>query len=160
MFLIFFKIMTAKLSVKNHSQLYEKDFCLWIETTAKLLKQGQFSQLDIENLVEEIETMGRSEKNALKSNLIIVFLHLLKWQYQPDKRSRSWKSSILEHRRRLHEAFKDSPSLKPFFASIFSECYQYGRKQASIETDLPLKKFPTESSFTIDEVLDEDFLPD
>ncbi|MGK7896063.1 MAG: DUF29 domain-containing protein [Xenococcus sp. (in: cyanobacteria)] len=152
--------MSAKLPIKAKDKLYDKDFCLWIETTANLLKEGRFSQLDIENLVEEIETMGRSEKNALESNLIIVFLHLLKWQYQPDKRSRSWKSSILEHRRRLHQAFKDSPSLKSFFANIFPECYQYGRKQASIETDLPLKEFPTESSFTIDEVLDEDFLPD
>ena len=90
----------------------------------------------------------------------MVFLHLLKWQYQPNKRSRSWKSSIFEHRRRLHEAFKGSPSLKPFFTNIFPECYQYGRKQASIETDLSLTAFPTESPFTIDEILDENFLPD
>ena len=90
----------------------------------------------------------------------MVFLHLLKWQYQPNKRSRSWKSSIFEHRRRLHEAFKGSPSLKLFFTNIFPECYQYGRKQASIETDLSLTAFPTESPFTIDEILDENFLPD
>ena len=152
--------MAAQLPVNKPIQLYEQDFCLWIETTANLLKEGQFSQVDIENLVEEIETMGRSEKNALKSNLIIVFLHLLKWQYQPNKRSRSWKSSIFEHRRRLSEAFKNSPSLKPFFANIFAESYQYGRKQASIETGLSLAALPKESPFTIEEILDEDFLPD
>ena len=152
--------MSAELPVKTQTKLYEQDFCLWIETTANLLKERRFSQLDIENLIEEIETMGRSEKNALESNLIVVFLHLLKWQYQPDKRSRSWKSSIFEHRRRIHKAFKNSPSLKPFFASIFPECYKYGRKQASIETGLSLAVFPTESPFTIDEILDEDFLPD
>ena len=152
--------MPAQLPVKNQTQLYEKDFCLWIETTANLLKEGQFSELDIENLIEEIESMGRSEKNALESNLIIVFLHLLKWQYQPNKRSRSWESSILEHRRRIHKAIKNSPSLKPFLANVFAECYQYGRKQASIETGLSLTAFPTESPFTIDEILDEDFLPD
>lgn len=151
--------MTTQLLVKNSTLLYEQDFCLWLETTANLLKKGQFSQLDIENLVEEIESMSRSEKNALKSNLIIVFLHLLKWQYQPDKRSRSWKSSIFEHRRRLHESLKNSPSLKPFFESCFCECYQYGRKKASIETDLSLTAFPSESPFTMDEILDEDFLP-
>ena len=152
--------MSAELPVKAQTKLYEQDFCLWIETTANLLKEGRFSQLDIENLVEEIETMGRSEKNALKSNLIIVFLHLLKWQYQPDKRSRSWESSIFEHRRRIHKAFKNSPRLKPFFANVLAECYQYGIKQASIETGLSLTAFPTESPFTIDEILDENFLPD
>ncbi len=144
--------MSAELPVKTQTTLYEQDFCLWIETTANLLKEGQFSQLDIENLVEEIETMGRSEKNALKSNLIVVLLHLLKWRYQPEKRSRSWKSSIFEHRRRLHEAFKSSPSLKPLFANVFAECYQYGRKQASIETGLSLTALPKESPFTIDEI--------
>ncbi|MEM9275556.1 MAG: DUF29 domain-containing protein [Cyanobacteria bacterium P01_F01_bin.143] len=87
-------------------------------------------------------------------------MHLLKWRYQPDKRSRSWKSSIFEHRRRIDKAFKNSPSLKPFFTDIFAECYQYGRKQASIETGLSLAAFPTESPFTIDEILDENFLPD
>lgn len=152
--------MTAQLPVKNKNKLYEKHFCLWIETTANLLKEGQFSELDIDNLVEEIETMGRSEKNALESNLIIVFLHLLKWQYQPNKRSRSWQSSIFEHRRRLHKAFKNSPSLKLFFADILAECYQYGRKKASIETGLSLSVFPAESPFTMDEILDEDFFPD
>ncbi len=114
--------MSSELPVKTQTKLYEQDFCLWIETTANLLKEGQFSQLDIENLVEEIETMGRREKNSLESNLIVVFLHLLKWQYQPDKRSRSWKSSIFEHRIRIHKAFKNSPSLKPFFANVFAEC--------------------------------------
>ena len=152
--------MSAELPVKTQTKLYEQDFCLWIETTANLLKERRFSQLDIENLIEEIETMGRSEKNALESNLIVVFLHLLKWQYQPDKRSRSWKSSIFEHRIRIHKAFKNSPSLKPFFANVFTECYQYGRKRASIETGLSLTAFPTESPFTMDEILDEDFLPE
>jgi len=152
--------MSAELSIKTQAKLYEQDFCLWIETTANLLKNGQFSQLDIENLVEEIETIGRSEKNALESNLIIVFLHLLKWQYQPSKRSRSWESSIFEHRTRIHKAFKNSPSLRKFFTSVFSECYQYGKKKASIETGLSLAAFPAESPFTMEEVLDENFLPD
>ena len=153
--------MTAKLPVKiQNDSLYEKDFFRWIETTAKLLKEGKFSELDIDNLVEEIETMGRSEKNVLESNLIILILHLLKWKYQTNKRSGSWKRSIREHRRRIHKAFKNSPSLKPYFQEIFTEAYQDGRKQASDETGLSLKIFPQESPFTIEEILDEDFLPD
>ncbi len=153
--------MTAQLAVKpKTNQLYEQDFYLWLETTAQLLKEGRLSELDLENLIEEIETMGRSEKDALESNLIIILLHLLKWRYQPNKRSRSWKSSIFEHRRRLDKALKNSPSLKSYFREIFAECYQYGRKKASIETGLSLKAFPLESPFSIEEVLDQDFLPD
>ena len=153
--------MTAKLPVKiKNNSLYEEDFYLWIETTAKLLKEGKFSELDLDNLIEEIETMGRSEKKSLRSNLVILLLHLLKWQYQPNKRSRSWQSSIFEHRIRLDEDLKDSPSLKPYFQEIFDKCYQNGKKQASIETGLSLKAFPEESPFTIEEVLDEYFLPE
>lgn len=153
--------MTTQLSVKpTTNQLYEQDFYLWLENTAQLLEEKKFSELDMENLIEEIKDMGRNQKDALESNLIIVILHLLKWKYQPNKRSRSWQSSIFEHRRRLHKALKNSPSLKPYFREVFNECYQDGRKQASIETGLSLKVFPLESPFKIEEVLDEDFLPD
>jgi len=153
--------MKAQLPVKSKTnQLYEQDFYLWIETTAQQLKEGRFSELDLDNLIEEIETMGRNQKDALESNLIIILVHLLKWQYQPNKRSRSWESSIFEHRRRIKKAFKNSPSLKPYFREVFNECYQDARKQASIETGLSLKVFPLESPFNIDEVLDEDFLPE
>lgn len=153
--------MKAQLPVKSKTnQLYEQDFYLWIETTAQQLKEGRFSELDLDNLIEEIETMGRNQKDALESNLIIILVHLLKWQYQPNKRSRSWESSIFEHRRRIKKAFKNSPSLKPYFREVFNECYQDARKQASIETGLSLKVFPLESPFNIDQVLDEDFLPE
>ncbi|MFM7372971.1 MAG: DUF29 domain-containing protein, partial [Sphaerospermopsis kisseleviana] len=83
------------------SNLYNEDFYLWIETTAKQLKNGNFAEIDLENLIEEIESMGRSEKRALKSNLLILLMHLLKYKYQPDKRSNSWLSTIFEPRRRL-----------------------------------------------------------
>jgi hypothetical protein len=153
--------MTTQISIKTKiNSIYEEDFYLWIETTAQLLKEGRFSELDMENLIEEIETMGRSEKKALKSNLVIILLHLLKWQYQPNKRSGSWKSSIFEHRRRLKEDLTQSPSLKPFLKDIFDECYQNSRKEASYETGLSLKVFPLESPFTVEEILNEYFLPE
>ncbi len=150
--------MTTNINIKT-TTLYEEDFCLWLETTAKLLKNRQLENLDYENLIEEIETMGRSEKNALKSNLIVVLMHLLKYRYQPQKRSRSWVSSIFEHRRRLMEAFKTSPSLRRYYEEVFDECYQYSVKQASIETGLPLNTFPNTSPFNSEETLDFDFLP-
>jgi hypothetical protein len=153
--------MTAPQSkVFTNLRLYDQDFYLWIETTAKQLKEGRFSEIDLENLIEEIESMGRNEKRALERNLVVLLMHLLKYKYQPEKRSNSWKGTIREHRRRLTRAFKDSPSLKPYFQEVFTDCYQDARKQASDETGLSVATFPVDSQFTTDECLNEDFLPD
>ncbi|MDF5724681.1 MAG: DUF29 domain-containing protein [Rhizonema sp. PD37] len=152
--------MTApQPTVFTNSHLYDQDFYLWIETTAKQLKEGRFSEVDLENLIEEIECMGRSEKQALESNLVVLLMHLLKYKYQHEKCSNSWKCSIREHRRRLRRAFKESPSLKAYFQEVLPECYQDARKQASDETGLPLDTFPVDSPFNADECLIEDFLP-
>ncbi|WP_375510524.1 DUF29 domain-containing protein [uncultured Nostoc sp.] len=152
--------MTApQPTVFTNSHLYDQDFYLWIETTAKQLKEGRFSEIDLENLIEEIECMARSEKHVLASNLVVLLMHLLKYKYQPEKRSNSWKGTIREHRRRLRITFKDSPSLKPYFQEVWIECYQDARKQASDETGLSLDTFGVDSPFTADECLDEDFLP-
>ncbi|BAZ81903.1 MAG: DUF29 domain-containing protein [Sphaerospermopsis kisseleviana] len=142
------------------SNLYNEDFYLWIETTAKQLKNGNFAEIDLENLIEEIESMGRSEKRALKSNLLILLMHLLKYKYQPDKRSNSWLSTIFEHRRRLKEELTESPSLKKYFSEVFSECYQDARKLASLETGLSVDTFPVDCPFTTDEILNQDYLPE
>jgi len=91
---------------------YETDFCGWIDDQAQLLRSGKFAQLDIDNLVEEIETMGRSEKRSLESHLAVLLMHLLKWQYQPDYRSRSWMLTIQEQRIQVRNIIRDSRSLK------------------------------------------------
>ena len=143
----------------NTLSLYESDFYLWLETTANLLKQGDFSQIDLPNLIEEIETMGRSEKRAIKNNLIVVLIHLLKYKYQPHKSSASWKASIREHRRRIKDDLMSSPSLKVYLAEIFDRCYQEARKQAADETELSLEVFPEECPFARDETLNDNYLP-
>lgn len=86
------------ITANNLSILYEQDYYLWLEATAKLLREGQLSALDAINLLEEIEDMGRSEKRAVYSNLKVLFMHLLKYKYQPEKRWNSWMASIVEHR--------------------------------------------------------------
>jgi hypothetical protein len=144
----------------SHTQLYEQDFSLWLDETVKLLREGNLGALDIENLIEEIECMGRSERQAVKSNLEIILMHLLKYKYQPEKRSNSWRYSLLEHRRRLDAAFKDSPSLKRYFLQEFDNCYLGARKLASVETGIAIAIFPLEIPFTIEQVLDEDYLPE
>jgi len=140
--------------------LYESDFNLWLEETVNLLKQGGFAQLDIENLVEEIEDMGNNRKDALESNLIRVLQHLLKWQYQPQKRSNSWKASITEHCLRLNKAFKKSPSLRRYFEDVFDECYNDARLIASQETGIDIHVFPEVCPFSSSNVLNPQYLPE
>lgn len=149
--------MVSQINVKT---LYEEDFNLWIEETVNLLKNRQLDQLDYENLIEEIESMGRRDKRALESNLEQVLMHLLKWKYQKDKRSNSWRSSIREHRNRLKKDFRDSPSLKPYFDDVLEECYETARNLASDETGLDINTFPVILPFTKEQILNSDYLPD
>ncbi len=102
------------MTTQPTTTLYEQDFYLWLVETVQLLKTGKFEKLDVENLIEEIESMGRSEKKSVESNLEVVLVHLLKYKYQPDKRSTSWRITLLEHRRRLQRDFKISPSLRRY----------------------------------------------
>jgi predicted DNA-binding ribbon-helix-helix protein len=146
--------------ITSGSDLYGQDFYLWIQTTAELLKQGRLTELDLENLIEEIETMGRSEKGALESNLEVLLMHLLKYQLQTERRSKSWQYTILEQRRRVQKALKESPSLKPYFEQVFDESYQTARRLAVIETGLDIAIFPEKSFFTPEQALDPDFLPE
>lgn len=141
-------------------KLYDRDFNLWLNKTASLLKEKQFHELDIPNLVEEIESMGRNEKHALQSNLIVVLMHLLKYKYQPTHRSTSWLSSIAEHRDRLDITLTDSPSLHLDIEKFWFKCYDKARKRAAIETQLPIDTFPKCSPFTVEQALDPDYLPE
>lgn len=150
--------MTIELEA-NRQSLYETDYLRWIEITVEKLRVRNYSNIDWENLIEEIEDMGRSERRSLESNLIVVLTRLLKWQYQPKFRSGSWKSSIVEHRRRIRKALKESPSLKPYLEEVFAECYSDAVEQASAETGLPVETFPQLCSYTSAEVLDSNFLP-
>ena len=144
----------------THYQAYDQDFYLWLEQAVNLLKEGNLAELDIENLIEEIETMGRSEKRAVTSNLEIILIHLLKYKYQPQKRSNSWQYTLIEHRLRLLEEFEDSPSLKKYFVEKINKCYQRAKELASVETGLDIATFPTESPFTSEQVLDKNYLPE
>lgn len=140
--------------------LYETDYVQWVETTVEHLRQGHYDEIDWDNLIDEIEDMGRSERHRLKSNLVVVLLHLLKWQYQSEKRSGSWEASLLEHRRRIREALQTSPSLKPYLETILAESYTAATKQAKAETGFPPETFPAVCLYDVAAILDDDFLPD
>ncbi|MEA5511890.1 DUF29 domain-containing protein [Crocosphaera sp. UHCC 0190] len=140
--------------------LYEQDYCKWIQTTIEKLKIRQIEGIDWANLIEELTAMGRSEKKALLSNLRILLMHLLKWKYQPSKRTNSWDFTIAEHRNRLEDDFKTSPSLKPYFLESLDECYEKAIKLAAKETGLSLDTFPVTCPFTSEQILNSDYLPE
>lgn len=139
------------------NSLYQQDFYLWTQKTAQQLKENQFDELDLENLIEEVETMGRSEKRELKNRLIILLMHLLKSQYQPEKLGESWRSTIVEQRICIEGLLEDSPSLKPLISEVFDACYQKARLKASEETVIQLKFFPKQSPFTLEDALKSTF---
>jgi hypothetical protein len=139
--------------------LYEQDYTLWLDTTCRLLKAGRLSDLDLSNLLEELEDMGRSEKQTLVSNGIVVLMHLLKYAYQPQLRSNSWRFTLKEHRRQLQAALQTSPSLQPYLEQMFAECYHEARDLAATETGLSLETFPEVSPFSLEQMLDRKFLP-
>jgi len=144
----------------DRQSLYERDFCLWLEEQAALLREGRFNDLDLANLIEEIEAMARKDKKAIKSNLVVLLTHLLKHQLRPEQRSSGWRGSIVEHRQRLRDDFEESPSLRPHARQVFARAYADARERASAETGLPLRTFPKSSPYTLKQTLDPKFLPD
>lgn len=140
--------------------LYERDFCLWVEEQTRLLRQGSLERIDAVNLAEEIEDLGIGAKKAVKSNLVVVLLHLLKYQFQPRRRSRSWQASIVEHRQRLRDDLRTSPSLRGYARQVLDEAYGDARERARAETGLPEHSFPSASPYTLEQALDPEFLPD
>jgi hypothetical protein len=145
---------------EQHPSLYERDFYLWIEQQAALLREKRLDELDVANLLEEIEWMGRKDKKSIKSNLVIVLLHLLKHEFQPKRRSRSWLDSILEHRQRLRDDLEESPSLRGHLEAVLPDAYADARARAIAQTGLSERAFPRTSPYTLEQVLDPEFLPD
>ena len=143
----------------NNTNFYERDYYLWLNKMVQLLRDDQLSELDKLNLIEELKDMGRSEKRAIKSNLTVLLMHLLKTKYQPEKRSKSWSRTIVEHRRRLLILLEDSPSLKNYLQEVFSNSYQAARQDAATETQLPLTTFPVDCPFSSENILNPNYLP-
>ncbi|MBW4644961.1 MAG: DUF29 domain-containing protein [Goleter apudmare HA4340-LM2] len=144
----------------NLSSLYEQDYELWLESTIHQLRQRNFDDIDIDLLLEEIAEMGGSLKDALENNLIVVLAHLLKWQYQPDYRSGSWRASIKEHRRRINKSILKHPRSKKYYEIVLPDCYLPALDWAVTETGLSPDIFPQQCPFTAQQIIDSEFLPD
>ena len=140
--------------------LYEQDFVLWAEETARLLRAGAFDDLDIENLAEEIESIGRKDRRELRSRLKVLLSHLLKWRIQPDQRSGSWRSTMAIQRSDIDQLLEESPSLRSRLKDIVANTYQSVRETAAYETGYPVTDFPTVCPFSMEQLLDESYLPE
>jgi hypothetical protein len=148
--------------------LYNRDLQLWIEQTIQQLQNREFVSLDIEHLIEELVDLGKSEKNALRSNIKILLAHLLKLKIQhdvPDSMNASWYSSVVEHRQRVLDNLTDTPSLKSFLVEAIEKAYPDARKLAIKEGKLAKfgvripeqNEYPLICPFSIEQILDEDF---
>lgn len=134
--------------------LYDRDFLAWTEQQATLLRASRLDQLDRDNLAEELDTMGRSEWGELESRLEVLLMHMLKWDYQPARRSRGWKGTMREQRNAIRRLMRRSPSLKRDLETTIADIYRDAVGRAIDETGLSAATFPDQLPYSVAEVLE------
>jgi len=139
---------------------YDEDFALWSAEQATLLRTGRLDRVDLENVAEEIEGLARRNRHEIASRLVVLLAHLLKYRFQPSERTNSWRATILGQRIAINELIDESPSLRDVPITVLQSRYPVARLQASGETGLPETESPETCPWTIEQVLDPDFLPD
>ena len=154
--------MTIAQTIKPKSPdaLYDRDFVAWTEEQGKLLRAGKLDAIDLANLIEEIESLGRSDRRGTDSQLVRLQAHILNWQIQPEKRCSSWRGSIADARNEIALFFEQSPSLRRHAHVQWLSDYTRARRLAAAQTKLALSAIPDEPPFTLDQILDDDFWPD
>jgi len=139
---------------------YDTDFAAWALYSAQLLREGKLSQLDVEHIAEELEGMSASERRELLNRLQVLLLHLLKHQYQPERRGKSWLLTINHQRTAIERLLEQSPSLGRFLdPETLDKVYGKAVRDTAIETDLERHLFPVSCPYRLEEILDEDWLP-
>lgn len=146
----------------TNAELYEHDFSAWTHTTVDLIRAGKWHDIDRDALIEELRDLGSNLTHAVHSHLYQLLRHLLKWQYQPQRRmdSHSWEDTIEEARDQIPRYLDRSPSLRPQIPMILAQEYPKARRRASRDTHLPLSTFPEVCPWTVAQVLDMDFWPE
>lgn len=136
---------------------YDTDFYAWAMEQAKRIREGAFETLDRENVAEEIESLGREQFSKLRSAYRVLLMHMLKWDHQPQKRTRSWSTTIVNQRLELEDVFADSPSLKNRIDEALAKAYRRARIEAAQETELPLSTFPETNPYSLDDIMERAF---
>lgn len=139
---------------------HDRDFYAWALHNAQLLREGAFNQLDAEQIAEELESMSASERRELLNRLQVLILHLLKFQYQPERRGKSWLLTINHQRTAIERLLEQSPSLRRVLdADALFKVYGKALRDAVIETDLDRHLFPVDCPYRLEQILDEDWFP-
>jgi len=137
--------------------LYDTDFYAWTLEQSKFLSLGQWQSLDIENLAEEIESLGKQQKQELRNRLGVLIGHLLKWEFQPELRGKSWRATIREQRDRINLLLTDNPSLKSYLDQAVSEAYELALSLVVRETPLDYPDLPSDCPYSVKQILDPKF---
>jgi hypothetical protein len=144
----------------NQVANYEQDFLTWTQQQADYLKKGCWLELDVKNLIEELESLGRSEQKEISSYFQVLVMHLLKCEYQPEKRTSSWNHTLSNCRDKIQDCLEDTPSLQRFLqdSEWIDKFYRRSRRDAAKETQISLEIFPAKCPYAIAQILDPDFL--
>lgn len=132
---------------------YEDDLYSWVQEQVELLRAGRLGEIDANNIAEELSDVGNEQFDKLESAFAVLTQHLLKWDHQPERRSRGWAATIREQRRRIERVLRKNPGLKPHLAEAMTEGYADGRDRAIAETELPDETFPLECPYSFDEIV-------
>jgi hypothetical protein len=138
----------------------EDDFYGWCYEQAELLRQRRFPEVDLANVIEEVESMGSEQRHALRSSYRLVIAHLLKWQFQSERRTRSWEVTIARERTNISDREKDNKTLRNDAQNIADEAYRGAVLEASKETGLPRDTFPADCPYTLEQLRDPDWMPE
>lgn len=136
---------------------YDSDFYSWSQEQGRLVREGRWSEVDRENVAEEIESLGREQFSKLESALRVLMMHMLKWDHQPERRSRSWAISIENQRLELDDVLKDNPGLKPRIGEAIARGYRKARNEAMNETGLKGSSFAENSPYSFDDITSRPF---
>jgi hypothetical protein len=139
---------------------YDDDFYAWTQEQAAHIREGVWAEVDLMHVAEEIESLGISDEHAITRQLQRLLLHLLKWQYQPTRRTPSWRRSILQARDAIHDRIDRSPSLRAYPLQRLPLAYRRARRDAAGDTGLPLATFPDTCPWRVERILDDDFWPE
>ena len=144
---------------RQAQEQYEQDFYAWTQKQAQLLRLGDLQGLDLQNLAEEIESLGKQQKQELRNRFGVLIGHLLKWEYQPQLRGKSWRITIDLQRDEICELVNENPSLKPYLEEAIAKSYKQAIALVVKETPLDKHDLPSQCPYSFDQVLDQDFYP-
>jgi Domain of unknown function DUF29 len=141
------------------AELYDRDFAEWAQQNAELLRSGRVAEADLEHIAEEIEDLAKRERSSLYNRCVRLIEHLLKWQYQPERRGSSWQRTIINQREGIRHLLDENPSFRPGWPDVAAHAYHHAVKIVAVVTGRSKKDFPEASPFTVEQLLDDEFLP-